>query len=128
MIHRVILGALERFIGILIEHYAGAFPLWLSPVQAIILTVTDRNIPYGEELLHDLLDADIRAEADFRNEKLGLKVREAQMKKIPYMLIIGDRESENRGLTPRLRNGKNLEFMSTEDFINLIQEECNQRR
>ncbi|MBN2060558.1 MAG: threonine--tRNA ligase [Deltaproteobacteria bacterium] len=128
MIHRVILGALERFIGILIEHYAGAFPVWLSPVQAIILTVTDRNIPYGEELLKNLLKADIRAEGDFRNEKLGLKVREAQVQKIPFMLIIGDKESENMGLTPRLRDGRNLDFMSEKEFVDLIQKESNQRR
>ena len=128
MIHRVILGALERFIGVLIEHYAGAFPTWLSPVQAVILTVTDRNIPFGEQLLKSLLDADIRAEADFRNEKLGLKVREAQLKKIPYMLIIGDRESEKEGVTPRLRSGENLSFMAEKDFIALIHEESRQRR
>jgi threonyl-tRNA synthetase len=83
MIHRVILGALERFIGILIEHFAGAFPTWLAPVQAILLTVTDRNIPYGEKLHRQLQDAEIRVEADFRNEKLSLKVREAQLQKIP---------------------------------------------
>jgi len=128
MIHRVILGALERFIGVLIEHYAGAFPTWLSPVQAIILTVTDRNIPYGERVLTSFLDAEIRAEADFRNEKLGLKVREAQLQKIPYMLIIGDRESEKEGVTPRLKSGKNLAFMTEREFIQLIHEECRQRR
>jgi threonyl-tRNA synthetase len=128
MIHRVILGALERFIGVLIEHYAGAFPTWLSPVQASVLTVTDRNIPQGEKVLNSLLGADIRAEADFRNEKLGLKVREAQLQKIPYMLVVGDKESEKGGVTPRLRDGKNLPFMGTEEFVQLIHEECRQRR
>jgi len=128
MIHRTILGALERFIGILIEHYGGVFPTWLSPVQAAILTVTDRNIPFGEKALRSFIEADIRVEADFRNEKLGLKVREAQLQKIPYMLIIGDRESEKEGVTPRLRNGKNLSFMSVEAFIDHIHEECRQRR
>jgi threonyl-tRNA synthetase len=128
MIHRVILGAIERFIGILVEHYAGAFPTWLAPVQAVILTVTDRNIQYGQTLQGNLLDAGIRAEADFRNEKLGNKVREAQLQKIPYMLILGDRECENQGVTPRLRSGKNLPFMSGEAFINLIGEDCRQRR
>jgi threonyl-tRNA synthetase len=128
MIHRVILGALERFIGVLIEHYAGAFPVWLSPVQAVILTVTDRNIPYGENLLDGLRNADIRVEADFRNEKLGLKVREAQLQKIPYMLIIGDKECEKEGVTPRLRSGENLPFMTQGEFINLIDEDCRQRR
>ena len=128
MIHRVVLGALERFIGVLIEHYGGAFPTWLSPVQAIILTVTDRNIPHGEKVLKTLLEADIRTEADFRNEKLGLKVREAQLQKIPYMLIIGDRESEKDGVTPRLRSGDNLSFMTQKEFVDLIHEQCKQRR
>jgi threonyl-tRNA synthetase len=128
MIHRVILGALERFIGVLIEHYGGAFPTWLSPVQATVLTVTDRNIPHGEKLLKSLLDAGIRAEADFRNEKLSLKVREAQLQKIPYMLIIGDRESDKGGVTPRLRSGKNLPFMMGDEFTALIDEEIKQRR
>ena len=123
MIHRVILGAMERFLGVLIEHYAGAFPTWLSPVQVIVLTVTDRNIPYGEKVLKSLKEEDIRAQGDFRNEKLGLKVREAQLQKIPYMLIIGDKESEKKGLTPRLRSGKNLPFMAEEEFIHLIREE-----
>jgi len=128
MIHRVILGALERFIGVLIEHYAGAFPVWLSPVQASILTVTDRNIPHGENVLRSLTDAEIRAEGDFRNEKLSLKVREAQLQKIPYMLVIGDRESEKEGVTPRLRSGKNLPFMTTKEFIAFINEDIKQRR
>ncbi|MBW1887350.1 MAG: threonine--tRNA ligase [Deltaproteobacteria bacterium] len=128
MIHRVVLGALERFIGVLIEHYGGAFPTWLSPVQVMILTVTDRNIPYGEKVLTSLNNVDIRVEADFRNEKLGLKVREAQLQKIPYMLIIGDKESEKECVTPRLRSGENLPFMTEREFIDLIQEECRKRR
>jgi threonyl-tRNA synthetase len=128
MIHRVILGSIERFIGIMIEHFAGAFPVWLAPVQAKILTVTDRNIPYGEKLLKNFIDAGIRCESDFRNEKLGLKVREAQMQKIPYSLIIGDRESQDEGVTPRLRDGSNMSFMKEGEFINLIQEQCKARR
>jgi threonyl-tRNA synthetase len=128
MIHRVILGAIERFIGVLIEHHAGAFPTWLSPVQATILTVTDRSSLFGEQLFRKLKDADIRVKTDFRNEKLGLKVREAQLQKIPYMLIIGDREAEQEGVTPRKRDGQNLPFMSVEDFIHLISDECKTRR
>lgn len=128
MIHRVILGSLERFIGVLIEQYAGAFPTWISPIQTRILTVTDRNIPYGEKVLKDLIEANIRAEADFRNEKLGLKIREAQMQKIPYMLVIGDKEVDKGGVTPRLRDGKDLKFMETRELISRIQEECRQRR
>jgi len=128
MIHRVILGSLERFIGVLIEQYAGAFPVWISPIQVRVLTVTDRNIPYGEKILKELIKANIRAEADFRNEKLGLKVRDAQMQKIPYMLVIGDKEVDEGGVTPRLRNGKGLEFMEIREFISRIYEECRQRR
>jgi threonyl-tRNA synthetase len=128
MIHRVILGALERFIGVLIEHYAGAFPAWLAPVQVMVLTVTDRNIPFGEKVLSSLKEAVVRAEGDFRNEKLNLKVREAQLQKIPYMLIVGDKETENEGVTPRRRSGENLPFMKPVEFIQLIQEETRKRR
>ena len=128
MIHRVILGAIERFIGVLIEHYAGAFPTWLAPVQTAILTVTDRNIPFGEKVAEALLAAGIRVVSDFRNEKLGLKVREAQLKKIPYMLIIGDKECDNDGVTPRKRNGQNLSLMGANEFIELITKESRQRR
>jgi threonyl-tRNA synthetase len=128
MIHRVILGALERFIGVLIEHYAGAFPVWLAPVQASILTVTDRNIAHGEKVLSLLKEAEIRAEGDFRNEKLSLKIREAQLQKIPYMLIVGDRESEMEGITPRLRSGENLPLMKPAELIERINEDCKQRR
>jgi len=128
MIHRVILGSIERFIGVLIEHYAGAFPTWLAPVQARILTVTDRNNEYAEKILEGLKNAELRVEADLRNEKLGLKVREAQLQKIPYMLVIGDREAEKGGVTPRLRNGKNLSFMTESEIINQIKEDEKQRR
>jgi threonyl-tRNA synthetase len=128
MIHRALLGSLERFFGILVEHYAGAFPTWLAPVQAMILTVTDRNIPYAEELLKTLSDAGLRAKADFRNEKLGLKVRESQLQKIPYMVIVGDKECEKEGVTPRLRSGQNLPLMTAKELIDLISEECRKRR
>ena len=92
------------------------------------MTVTDRNIPHGENLLKTLLDAEIRAKADFRNEKLGLKIREAQLDKIPYMLIVGDKECEKDGLTARLRSGQNLPLMTSKEFIDLVQEECRLRR
>ena len=128
MLHRVILGAIERFLGVLIEHYAGAFPLWLSPVQAIVLTVTDRHIPYGEKVFQELLKAGIRTEKDFRNEKLGYKIREAQLQKIPYMLVIGDREMEQNHISPRERSGKNLGSLSIGDFVKLVEEECRNYR
>jgi len=124
MLHRVILGAIERFMGVLIEHYAGAFPVWLSPVQAVILTVTDRHSPFGEEVYKQLLDADIRVQKDFRNEKLGYKIREGQMQKTPYMLVIGDREVESGTISPRQRDGENLDSMSVDDFVSLVKEKC----
>ncbi|MBW2558425.1 MAG: threonine--tRNA ligase [Deltaproteobacteria bacterium] len=122
MLHRVILGAIERFMGILIEHYAGAFPVWLSPVQASILTVTDNQIPHGEAVYKQLIDAGIRCEKDFRNEKLGYKIREGQMKKVPYMLVIGDREVESGTISPRQRDGKNLGSVSVSDFVSIVNE------
>jgi threonyl-tRNA synthetase len=128
MIHRALLGSLERFFGILVEHYAGAFPTWLAPVQAMLLTVTDRNIPYTEELLNTMIAAGLRVEADLRNEKLSLKVREAQLQKIPYMLIVGDKECEKQGVTTRLRSGQNLPFMTAKELIDLISKECKDRR
>jgi len=124
MLHRVILGAIERFMGVLIEHYAGAFPLWLSPVQAVLVTVTDAQIPYGETVYQTLLDADIRVERDFRNEKLGFKIREAQVQKTPYMLVIGDREVASGQVSPRERSGKNLGAMTPGAFAALVRERC----
>ncbi len=124
MLHRVILGAVERFMGVLIEHHAGAFPLWLSPVQAALLTVTEKQIPYGEGVYSRLIDAGIRAERCFSNEKLGYKIRESQMQKTPYMLVIGDREVEEGKVSPRRRDGSNLGAMDVEAFVALVQQEC----
>ncbi|MBM4338056.1 MAG: threonine--tRNA ligase [Deltaproteobacteria bacterium] len=121
MLHRVILGAMERFIGVLIEHYAGAFPVWLAPVQAIILTVTERHIPYAEKVYRQLIQKGIRVEKDLRNEKLGFKVREAQVQKIPYMLVIGDKEEKENTVSPRKRSGETIGSMGTEEFIRLVE-------
>ncbi len=121
MLHRVILGAMERFIGVLIEHYAGAFPVWLAPVQAILLTVTERHIPYAEKVFLELIRRGIRVEKDFRNEKLGFKIREGQIQKIPYMLVIGDREEKEETLSPRLRSGETIKAMNVEEFIALVE-------
>jgi len=126
MLHRVILGSIERFLGILIEHYAGAFPTWLSPVQALVLPIADRHFPYGEEVFKQLIDSDIRAEIDLRNESLRLKIREAQLQKTPYMLVIGDREVENRGISPRQRSGEDLKFMHVDQLIDVIRTVCRQ--
>jgi threonyl-tRNA synthetase len=123
MLHRVILGAMERFIGVLIEHYAGAFPVWLAPVQAILLTVTDRQVPYAEGVFRRLIQKGIRVEKDFRNEKLGFKIREAQLQKVPYMLVIGDREEKEGTLAPRKRSGEAMKAMGAEQFIALIESE-----
>lgn len=116
MLHRVILGSIERFIGVLIEHYAGAFPVWLAPEQVRVLTVTERADEWAQEVHALLRTAGIRADADLRNEKLGAKIREAQLMKVPYMLILGDKEVEDQLVTARLRSGKNLEPMKLEEF------------
>ncbi|MDX9821296.1 MAG: threonine--tRNA ligase, partial [Syntrophales bacterium] len=126
MLHRVILGAIERFLGVLIEHYAGALPVWLSPVQARLITVTDRQIPYGEEVYAKLAAEGIRVEKDFDNQKLGYKIREAQMQKIPYMLVIGEREAQEGKVAPRQRDGKNLGAVGIDEFIALVKDRCAQ--
>jgi len=123
MLHRVILGAMERFIGVLIEHFAGAFPVWLAPTQAILMTVTDRQVPYGEGAYRQLIRGGVRVEKDFRNEKLGFKIREAQIQKVPYMLVIGDREAREGTLAPRKRNGETLKPMPVEDFVKQVESE-----
>ena len=96
MIHRVVFGSIERFIGILIEHFAGAFPTWLAPVQVKVLPISDKYLEYGQSVLDQLNAAGIRAEIDTRAEKIGYKIREAQMKKIPYMLVVGAKEEEEK--------------------------------
>ena len=117
MIHRVVLGSIERFIGVITEHFAGAFPLWLAPVQVKVLPVTDRAHEYAKGLNQQLLDANIRSEVDCRSEKLGYKIREAQMQKIPYMLVVGDRDMENCTVSVRTRTGEDLGAMSPDAFI-----------
>lgn len=124
MIHRALMGSLERFFGVMIEHYAGAFPLWLAPVQAILLTVTDSQHAYAEEVYAKMRRAGVRVQKDLRNEKLGYKIREAQVQKIPYMIVIGDKEVEQQSVTVRLRNGENLPAMSAQDFVEMVQQEC----
>jgi threonyl-tRNA synthetase len=124
MVHRVILGSIERFIGVLIEHFAGSFPLWISPVQATVVTVTDNQVPFAQEVYRQLRNAGIRVERDVRNEKLSFKIREAQLQKIPYMLVIGDKEVEQGTVTPRYRDGKNLPAMKPEEFIDFVMQEC----
>ena len=117
MIHRVVFGSIERFIGIITEHFAGAFPVWLSPVQVKILPITDRSAEYSRELQKKLEAAGVRAETDLRNEKIGYKIREAQSQKIPYMLVIGDKEAEAGNVSVRTRSGGDMGAMSVADFL-----------
>jgi threonyl-tRNA synthetase len=126
MLHRAMLGAIERFLGVVIEHFAGAFPTWLAPVQARILNITDDQAEFARECHRELRSNGIRCELDLRNEKLGYKVREAQMEKIPYILVIGDKEVEEGGINVRLRNGKNLGMKSPQEVADIIIEDGDQ--
>jgi len=123
MIHRALLGSIERFFGILIEHYAGAFPTWLAPVQAMIIPITERQKAYADELNERLRSSDIRSEVDHRNEKMGLKIRESRLMKIPYMLIVGDREEAEQTLSVRNRSGES-ELLSLEDYLRKMKVEA----
>lgn len=117
MIHRALLGSMERFMGVLIEHFSGAFPVWLSPVQAIIIPIADRHIPFAKEVAESLRQADLRVEVDDRGERMNAKIRDAQNQKIPYMLVVGDREEEQGTVSVRLRTEENLGAMSLDAFI-----------
>ena len=123
MIHRVVFGSIERFIGILIEHYAGKFPTWLSPVQVKLIPITDRNSEYIDKLAAELRSHGIRVSEDKRQEKVGYKIREAQMAKIPYMIIVGDQEQENGTVSVRRRDESKNDVMSVEDFVSMIVKE-----
>lgn len=124
MIHRALMGSLERFIGVLIEHYAGAFPLWLAPEQARVMNITDDQGEYCERVYAQLRAQGVRIEKDVRNEKLNYKIREAQLMKVPYMLIVGDREKDEGTVTVRRRDGQNLPAMTPEAFVDLVVDEC----
>jgi threonyl-tRNA synthetase len=128
MIHRAVLGSIERFIAILLEHCAGALPLWLAPVQARVLTVTDDQKEYAGKVTAALSDGGWRAELDGRNEKLGYKIREAQLAKIPYAVVIGDKELAGGTVAPRRRGGENLAPMALGAFIERLGLEVAQER
>lgn len=128
MIHRALLGSLERFFGVLIEHYAGAFPMWLAPVQVKILPITDKQHKYASELHQILLEHDIRTELDDRNEKVNLKIREAEVHKVPYMLIVGGRESESRTASLRRHGKGNLGAKSIDSLIAMFKDEIESKR
>jgi threonyl-tRNA synthetase len=123
MIHRAILGAIERFMGILIEHCAGALPVWLAPEQVRVLTLTERNEEYGVAVRDRLRGAGLRAEADIRNEKLGFKIREAQLAKIPYALVVGDKEMQDGTVAPRRRGSSGGDAVGLDEFVKVVQEE-----
>lgn len=127
MLHRAILGSLERFIGVYLEHTAGHLPTWLSPVQVAILTVTDRQLAYGREIETRLKSLNLRAELDERGEKLGFKIREAQGKKTPYMIVLGDKEAEQKTVSVRLNNGQMVNHLSLDGFIESLTKEVRER-
>ena len=127
MLHRAVLGSLERFIGILIEHYAGALPLWLSPLQAVVLNITDRQADWAREVASTLTDKGFRTHLDLRNEKIGFKIREHTLQRVPYLLVAGDREVETRTLSVRNRKGQDLGTLSLDEVIARLGEEAAQK-
>jgi len=128
MIHRALMGSLERFFGILIEHYAGAFPLWLSPIQISLLTISERHVEYCRRIHGSLIQEGIRADIDSENEKIGYKIRKATILKTPYMCIIGDKEMENNTVNVRSRKGENIGAMSVEKLVTFLKDEISNRR
>ena len=120
MLHRAILGSMERFIGILIEEYAGAFPAWISPLQVAILNITDNQAEYAEKLEKSLKEKGFRAKSDLRNEKIGFKIREHTIQRIPYLLVVGDREVENNLMAVRTRDGEDMGTMTMEAFVEML--------
>jgi threonyl-tRNA synthetase len=128
MIHRVLLGSIERFIGILIEHYAGKFPAWLAPVQVKVLPISDKNAAYAKDVYNTLKKNHIRCEIDERPEKIGYKIREAQLEKVPYMLVAGAKEEENHTVAVRYRDSGENVTMSVEDFAEMLKKEIEERK
>jgi threonyl-tRNA synthetase len=127
VIHRAIFGSFERFMGILIEHYAGAFPLWLAPVQAVVLPIADRHLQAADSVRVALAVAGLRVELDGRQEKIGYKIREAQLQKVPYMLVVGDREATSGTVAVRSRTGGDLGSRTIEAFIQAVREEIDRK-
>jgi len=127
MLHRALMGSLERFFGCLVEHYAGAFPLWLAPVQVILLPITDQNQRYTDEVFKKLINSGFRVEKDLRNEKIGFKIREAQLHKIPYMVVLGKKEQENNSLAVRKRRSKETATLDIDSFIEKLSLEVSKK-
>ena len=128
MVHRALLGSLERFIGVLIEQYSGLFPLWLAPVQIKVLTITDKQAAFASEIARKLEGLNVRVEVDESAEKIGQKIREASIQKIPYLVIVGDKEVEKKLVSVRKQDGQNLGTMSLEEFMAVIGKEIEERR
>ncbi len=128
MIHRALLGSMERFMGVLIEHYGGAFPVWLAPVQAVLIPIADRHIAYANSIAQTLKERGLRVEVDDRGERMNAKIRDAQNQKIPYMLVVGDKEIENNQVALRMRSGENPGAIAVEDFINLALKDIEEGR
>jgi len=127
MVHRALLGSMERFFGVLVEHYAGAFPMWLAPVHAIVIPIADRHIEYGDSVAAQLRAAGLRVEVDYRSERMQAKIRDAQLQKVPYMLVVGDREAEASAAAVRLRSGEDLKALPVSDVIERMTKEIEER-
>lgn len=117
MVHRALLGSIERFFGILVEHYAGAFPAWLAPVQAVVIPIADRHLEYASQVADQLRQAELRVQVDDSSDRMQAKIRKAQVQKVPYMLVIGDREQEAGAVAVRLRTEENLGAMPIDAFV-----------
>ncbi|HAS51530.1 MAG TPA: threonine--tRNA ligase, partial [Gammaproteobacteria bacterium] len=126
-LHRAILGSLERFIGILIEQYAGALPAWLAPVQAVVLNITDHQADYAKRVENALMQHGFRVQTDLRNEKIGFKIREHTLQRVPYLLVVGDRDMDTETLAVRTRVGKDLGSMKVSAFVELLQADIARR-
>ena len=128
LVHRALFGSFERFIGIITEHFAGAFPVWLSPVQVKVLPISDNQKEYAKSVVEKLENDGLRVELDDRQEKIGYKIREAQLQKVPYMLILGDKEKEANAVGVRARKEGDIGQMKYEEFLNKIQEEIKSKK
>jgi threonyl-tRNA synthetase len=126
-VHRALLGSMERFFGVLIEHYAGAFPVWLAPVQAVLIPIADRHVDYAYQVANRLKQAGLRVDVDDSNERINAKIRTAQLQKIPYMLVVGDKEVEENGVALRLRSGENPGPMALEHFLEKARQDIGAR-
>ncbi|HZW03893.1 MAG TPA: His/Gly/Thr/Pro-type tRNA ligase C-terminal domain-containing protein, partial [Anaerolineaceae bacterium] len=123
MVHRALLGSMERFMGVLIEHYAGAFPVWLAPVQAVLIPIADRHVAYAEAVAEGLRERGLRVRMDDSNQRMNAKIRDAQNQKIPYMLVVGDKEQEQGQVALRKRSGENLGPIAVDEFASIAERE-----